>query len=305
MKTWQDKNSSLYDGLPYMEIEGENAVFPCIAEIKLDGEMVYVIEKDGIVYLANKQKHGRIRTDMPVTNVDIPKDSIFLAELVWGAGKSFYDFARHKLNQECNLGIFSCVKYKGKQLWGKMPYTEVREILEAQTFYNNKVVLIPAVQVQDAQELEDLFNKVVAGGYEGLVIKQPNSKYVNGKTYQWVKRKFQDEADLVICGYQTGTKRAKNLSVLVGHLVNGEVKFLTHVGGGFKNDEKTCLLKVLQQCKQIGKLKDDVLVEPKIVIKVLHNGIIRNVDGSANSLRHPRFDRFRFDKTVNEVDTIK
>ena len=305
MKTWLDKLNPIYEGLPYMEIEGESISYPCVAEIKLDGEFQYLIKKDGKTYLADKQVYGRIRTDMPVTNVDIPDNSVFLAELVWNAGKSFYEFARHKLDADCNLGIFSCVRYKGEDLWGKVPYTEVRDLLEKQTFYNNKVVLIPAIQVADSQELKDLFDRLVANGYEGLVAKQPNSKYVNGKTLLWTKRKFEDEADLVIVGYQTGTKRAKNLSVLLGHLVNGQVKQLTHCGGGFNLAEKATLLKVLQGCKVVGKQKDDILVEPQIVVKIIHNGIIRNPDGSANSLRHPRFDRFRFDKTVAEIDTIK
>lgn len=300
-----DKLNPIYNGLPYMEIEGERINYPCVAEIKLDGEFQYLIKQNGNVYLADKQVYGRIRTNMPITNVNIPDNSVFLGELVWGAGKSFYEFARHKLDANCNLGIFGCVRYEGKDLWGKATYTEVRQLLEEQTFYNDKVVLIPAIQIQDTEELQDLFEQITTAGYEGVIAKEPSSKYINGKTYQWTKKKFQAEADLVICGYQTGTKRAKNLSVLVGHLVDGEVKHLTHVGGGFSYDEKMSLLKVLQNCKQTGKIKDDILVEPKIVIKVLHSGIIRNIDGTANSLRHPRFDRFRFDKTVNEIDTIK
>jgi len=305
MKTWMNKLDPLYEGLPFMEIEGEMISYPCVAEVKLDGEFQYIIKRNGIVYLANKREHGRIRTDMPVTNIDIPDNSVFLGELVWGAGKDFYDFARHKLDPDCNLGIYGCIKYAGKQLWGKATYTETRQLLESLKFYTDKVVLVPAVEIHDTQELEDFFKQVVASGYEGLVIKQLDSKYINGKSYHWAKKKFQTEADLVICGYQTGTKRAKNLTVLVGHLVDGEIKPLTHVGGGFKYEEKMELLSALQGCPSIGKLKDDVLVEPKIVIKVIYNGVIYNPDGSINSLRHPRFDRFRFDKAVKEIDTIK
>lgn len=305
MKTWIDKLNPVYNGLPYMEIEGERITYPCMAELKLDGEFQYIINYEGTNYLADKQVYGRIRTDMPITNINIPENSVFLGELVWGAGKNFYEFARHKLDNNCNLGIFGCVRYLGDDIWKEATYTQAREILERQKFYNDKVVLIPTVVVSDAQELEDLFERVTANGYEGLVIKEFDSKYVNGKTYHWTKKKFQDDADLVICGYQTGTKRAKNLSVLVGHLVEGEIKHLTHVGGGFSNEEKMTLLGVLQKCPAIGRIKDDILVEPKIVIKVLHSGIIRNPDGTANSLRHPRFDRFRFDKAVKEIDTIK
>jgi ATP-dependent DNA ligase len=267
-----------------------------------------MIKKQGKLYLANKPEHGRIRTEMPAllsVEADIPDDSVFLAELVWGAGKDFYDFARHKLDPECGLGIFSCLKYAGVQLWGVATHEETRRLLEKQTFYNDKVALVPCVEVADKGELNDLFKRIVKLGFEGLVAKQKTSKYVNGKTYEQTKWKNQAEGDFVICGYQTGTKRAKTLSVLIGHLVNGEVKILTHVGGGFKQEEKETMLQVLQGCKQIGRMKDDILVEPKIVIKVIHNGVIRNPDGSVNSLRHPRFDRVRFDKTVKEIEALK
>jgi len=302
MKTWQDKHSSLYNGVPYMEIEGEKITYPSAAEPKLDGEFVYVIKTDK-VYLANKRQYGRIRTDMAVTDIDIPDNTVLLGELVWGEGKDFYAFARHKLDHNCNLGIFGCVRYNGQDL--NSTYAETRQLLESLNFYNDKVVLIPSIIVEDAEELTDLFNRITAVGYEGLVVKKLDSKYKDGRSYDWTKRKMQAEADLVICGYQTGTKRVKNLSVLVGHMLNGKIEPFVHVGGGFTLKEKLDLLSVLQGCKSTGKLGDDVLVEPKIVIKITHSGIVRNPDGSANSLRHPRFDRFRFDKTVNEIDTIK
>lgn len=305
METWQDKNSSLYDGLPYMEIEGINITYPSIAEVKLDGEFVYAIKNNGKVYLANKPTYGRIRTDMAVTDQLnlMPEGTVLLGELVWGEGKDFYEFARHKLDAECNLGIYGCIRWAGKVL--NSPYIETRQLLEEQDFYNSKVVLIPAVMVEDEEELEDLFNRVTAVGYEGVLIKKPSSKYINGRNYDWTKKKLQAEADLVICGYQTGTKRAKTLSVLVGHMINGEIKPFVHVGGGFTQEEKNILLGVLQKCPIIGKSDKDILIEPKIVIKIIHSGIVRNTDGSANSLRHPRFDRFRLDKTVEEIDTIK
>ena len=66
MRTWQNKDSELYEGLPFMEIRGEGFTYPCRVEPKLDGEFSYVIKKEGKLYLANKPEHGRIRMEMPV-----------------------------------------------------------------------------------------------------------------------------------------------------------------------------------------------------------------------------------------------
>lgn len=309
MKTWQDKNSPLYDGLPFMEIEGEGFTFPCRAEIKLDGEFSYVIKKEGKLYLANKREHGRMRSEMPVLNEiedKIPDDSVFLAELVWGGGKDFYDFARHKLDPDCGLGFFSCLRFAGHQLWNNLTYTATRDFLEQQKFYTPNAVLIPSVIVADQQELDDLYETIVAGGYEGLVAKTPESKYINGVTYEWTKRKFETEGDFVIIGFQSGSKRAKTLSVLIGHRVNGEIVPLSYVGGGFgsKTVMKETMLTVLSGMVT-GHKGVETYVEPKIVVKVKYNGVIHNPDGSINSLRHPQFRDIRLDKTVEHIDTVK
>jgi len=309
MRTWQDKNSPLYEGLPFMEIEGEGFTFPCRAEIKLDGEFSYVIKKEGKLYLANKKEHGRMRSEMPVLNEiedKIPDDSVFLAELVWGKGSDFYEFARHKLDPSCSLGFYDCLRYQGKQLWGKLTYSMTRDFLEQLKFYTPNAVLIPSVIVADQQELDDLYQIVVDGGYEGIVAKTPNSKYINGTTYEWTKRKYETEGDFVVIGYQSGTKRAKTLSILVGHRVNGDIVPLSYVGGGFgsKTVMKETMLTVLSGMVT-GHKGDETHVEPKLVVKVKYNGVIRNPDGSINSLRHPQFRDIRLDKTVEHIDTVK
>jgi len=305
MKTYQDKSSQLYDGLPFMEIEGEHIPFPCIAEVKLDGEFQYVVKKQGQIYLVNKKEHGRIRTDMPVTNsIDIPDDSVLLAELVYGAGTNFYDFLSHKLDPDLNLAVFGCLKYDGQEIWKTNDYLATRKLLESQTFYNKKVSLIPKAICRNQQELDSFYNLVVSKGFEGIVIKDPLSKYIDGQTGRWAKRKFVADNDFVIIGYQSGTKRAKNLSILVGHQVDGIIKRLTYVGGGFKLHEKDALLGALKTITT-GHSGDEYYVQPKIVVTVKHYGVIRNADGTVNSLRHPQFKCIRFDKVVHQVDTIK
>jgi len=305
MKTYQDKSSQLYDGLPFMEIEGEHIPFPCIAEVKLDGEFQYVVKKQGQIYLVNKKEHGRIRTDMPVTNsIDIPDDSVLLAELVYGAGTNFYDFLSHKLDPDLNLAVFGCLKYDGQEIWKTNDYLAARKLLESQTFYNKKVSLVPKAICRNQQELDSFYNLVVGKGYEGIVIKDPLSKYIDGQTGRWAKRKFMADNDFVILGYQSGTKRAKNLSILVGHQVDGRLKRLTYVGGGFKLHEKDALLGALKTITT-GHSGDEYYVQPKIVVTVKHYGVIRNADGTVNSLRHPQFKCIRFDKTPFQVDTIK
>jgi ATP-dependent DNA ligase len=308
MRTFQDKNSPLYEGLPFQEIEGDygrgdSVAFPHVLEPKADGEFQYLINVEGQTYLVNKREHGRIRKDMPVTNITIPENSVFTAELVSGAGTNFYDFLRQKLSPDNNLIVFGCLRYQGEDIWKTHNYVDTRRLLEQQTFYNEKVALVPRFIANNQAELDKYYQGIVGQGYEGIVIKNPLSRYVDGATYDWVKRKYQADNDFAICGFQTNTKQVKTLSILVGHMLNGVITPLTHVGGGFKATEKDALLqKLIPYVKK--KEGDDYLVEPSIVITVKHSGIIRDATGKANSLRHPQFKCFRPDKLVTQVDTI-
>ncbi len=305
MKTYQDKSSQLYQGLPFMKIRGEAVTFPCVAEIKFDGEFQYLISQGKKVYLVNKEEHGRIRTDMPVTNIDIPDNSVFLAELIYGKGNlNFYDFLRHKLSEDLNLAVFGCLRIEGQDIWKDYTYAQARQVLEQQKFYNGKVVLVPRFVAYNQTQLDDYYNRVIAQGFEGIVIKDPLSKYIDGETGRWVKRKFETENDLVICGFESGSKRAKTLSVLVGHRLDGKIVPITHVGGGFKAEQKDALLKVLQ-ANVTHREGAEYMVNPTIVVKVKHYGAIRDENGIIHSLRHPQFQGFRPDKAIEEVDTLK
>ncbi len=306
MITFQDKCHRLYEGLPFMEIRGEYIPFPCLAEVKLDGEFQYIIKEGGKVTLLNKKEHGRIRKDMSATcNLDIPDNTILLGELVWGDGKSFYDFARHKLDHNNNLGIFDCLRWDGEDVWKTHNHLDIRGLLEKQSFYNEKVCLVPKAVCRDKQELDTFYHRVISQGYEGIVIIDPYSKYIDGATGRRAKRKNVADVDLVIMGFQTNNKRVKTLSILVGHKVNGKIQEITHVGGGFgaTTVPKETLLSVLKDMV-IDVKGDDYYVEPKLVATIKHYGIIRNVDGSVSSLRHPQFCGIRFDKTVEGIDTI-
>jgi ATP-dependent DNA ligase len=306
METYQDKNSPLYEGLPFMKIRGETITYPCVAELKFDGEFQYVITKDNKVYLVNKREHGRIRVGMTCTNVKLPDNSVFIGELFYGAGKDFYEFARHKLTDDLNLALFGVLRLNGEDVWKTWKYYEGRKYLESlpQEAFSAHTTIVPKFVLQSEEDFNKAFSKVTSNSFEGLVIKGLLSSYIDGETKEWVKRKFEDDSDLAICGFQTGTKRAKNLSLLLGHSINGQIVPFVHCGGGLTNEQKDAFLKTLTPHVK-GKIKDDYIVTPKFVVRVKHNGVIRNPDGSPNSLRHPRFITVREDKSINEVDEIK
>lgn len=300
-----DKSSPLYEGLPFMEIEGELVTYPTVAEVKFDGEFQYLIKKDGRVYLINKKEHGRTRTDIPIlNNLAIPEDSVFTAELIYGNGTDFYEFARHKLTEDNNIAIHGCLRYDGVDIWKGNTYADTRKLLEAQKFYNSRVVLAPKQILYDKAQYDAFYNKVIAGGWEGIVVKDPLSKFINGATGRWVKRKYTADNDFVVMGFETETARAKKLSVIIGHKVGNNFVRLGHCGSGFEGNEKDALLKVLK-ANITSSHGNEHYVNPTLVITVKHHGIIRNTDGTVSSIRHPSFKTFRLDKLAKDIDTLK
>jgi ATP-dependent DNA ligase len=301
MKTWQDKNSSLYANLPFMEIAGNHIIYPCIAEIKFNGEFQYLINDGTGTYLVNKREYGRIRTDMKVTNIKIPEHSVFCGELIYGDGKVFQDFQRHKLTDDLKLVIFQVLKLNKQEIWKVANYTDQRKILEKQIFYNNDVFLVPNFKITNRNQFDDIFDRIVTKqGYEGLVTKDPLSPYINGETGRWYKEKFKGYANLAIMGF----KVIKDISLLLGHQVNGQLVPICHCGGGMKDDEKETFLRVLRPLA-IDKVGQDYMVKPKIVIRIKHGGVIRDANGNVSSLTSPQFEEVLVDKTLKEVDNIK
>lgn len=308
MRTWLDKNNPLYivggAPLPFMKLRGDKYEFPCAAEVKFDGEFQYVVKNGGDVHLINKQIHGRCRTDMPVTKIDIPDDTVLLGELIWHVGRDFQVFSRHKLDEQCNLIVFDVLRWGGQD-FSHEPYYKRRKHLTAQTFYTNKVMLNPMRLVYNKTDLDTFFDEVTGKDFEGLCIKHLTSKYYDGASREWAKKKFETDHDLAIIGFQSGTRRAKVLSVWLGYRKNGGLTPIAHCGNGLTDVNKNKLLALLQ-LDVIGKQKDDFLVTPKYVAKVKHNGTIYDENGDVSSIRMPRFigDVPRLDKGLHEVDTL-
>jgi ATP-dependent DNA ligase len=228
---------------------------------------------------------------------------VFLAELIYGAGKNFYDFARNKLTDELSLVVFDCLRLNGVDIYKTQNYAARRKICEQQTFYTPRVILVPRQIVTNRAEFDTYYNKIVAQGFEGVVAKYPTSMYFTGEQDDWTKVKHEADCDLAVIGYQTATKTVKNLSLYLGHMVSGQIVPLTHCGGGITNDLKTELLGKLQ-AKRTHTIKDDHFVKPEMVVTITHNGTVYNADGTVSSLRHPRFKCVREDKTISQIDEV-
>ena len=143
------------------------------------------------------------------------------------------------------------------------------------------------------QELVDLnteqglarFSKInsdaVAGGYEGIMIKDPKAVYECKRSVAWLKQKPFIEVSLTVVGTEEGTGR--NAGKLGALIVEGEDdgKFIrTNVGSGLTDSNR-------------GEFWNDRDSLIGGIIEVRADAITKSQDGEFYSLRFPRFLRFR------------
>lgn len=222
--------------------------------------------------------------------------------------------------------VFDVLYKDGKDLMD-LSYIERRKELE-KTIADGKVMKIVDVSfTKNHEEISRLNAEKKEQGFEGIIVKRVDSRYVPGRTgWRWVKMKEAEEAvarlvdtlDCVIMGYSVGKGKRVQFGVgqFLAGVVDGEkVKTITKVGTGL-TDEKLKELKrrlveleVRKKPKEYVVHKDldpDYWVEPKLVVELAADEITKSPKHTSGyALRFPRLVRFRDDKDVSSTTEIR
>lgn len=122
--------------------------------------------------------------------------------------------------------------------------------------------------------------KAIAGGYEGIMIKDPNAPYECKRTVSWLKLKPFIEVSLNVVAVEEGTgKNIGKLGALVCEGVDDGKAIRVNVGSGFSDSDRDTFWS-----------NRDALVGQ--IVEVRADAVTQNQDGSY-SLRFPRFLHFR------------
>jgi bifunctional non-homologous end joining protein LigD len=141
--------------------------------------------------------------------------------------------------------------------------------------------LLPGALVRLVHATEDgeaLAEAALASGFEGVIGKRRDSKYLAGKrSSAWVKVKPTTSAEFVVGGYTEGKGAREPLgALLVGYKEGDKLHFASHVGSGF--DDKT-LAKVKARLDALKRKTNPfaerpdlhsptIWVEPEVVVEV-------------------------------------
>jgi len=190
----------------------------------------------------------------------------------------------------------------------KEPLTNRKEMLNKIEF-NRPLINSPFTTLDSEESIARMFYESRSLGHEGLVLKDPASIYQPGKRGRhWVKLKKEldtIDAVIVIAEYGHG-KRAGVLSDYTFAVSdNDELKIIGKAYSGLTDeeiDEMTSKLKSIM-------IRDEgyrITVKPEIVLEVAFDGIQKSErHNSGYALRFPRIKHIRYDKGVNDIDTLE
>ncbi len=193
----------------------------------------------------------------------------------------FHVFDYVKLNSWQAQESIMKLKWKGNSL---------REVLGKKSKY---IKVLPFNRTaQTVEEIRREFEFFHDAGYEGIVIKDPESPYEFKRSKSWLKVKAKADADLKIIKIEKGDPGSKYEHILGSIVVAGVIKdkgkkrrIITHVGTGFSDKQRNEFFK--KRRSLIGK-----------IAQVEYQEIAETSDKKQNhnALRFPVFVRLRKDK---------
>ena len=157
-------------------------------------------------------------------------------------------------------------------------YATVRDALPNVAVLSYEAIDLDTDEGQD--QFRDINQRAIAGGYEGIMIKDPAAPYECKRTTAWLKLKPFIEVSLSVVDFEQGTGRnAGRLGAIICEGEDDGRRIRVNVGSGFSDSDRDSFWAESDQL--YGQ-----------VVEVRADAVTQNQDGTY-SLRFPRFLRFR------------
>ena len=275
-------------------------------EVKLDGvRAVTVIYPSGKIDMFSRNgkelnNFNHIKDEISKTfNISSIKEALVLdGEIVSDDFQTLMKQIHRKnssQNKDAKLFLFDLLplEYFKKGIYEKSYFSRIEELkkIHERFFIQSHVInIIDSVNVDLDTEKGEIefknFNKnSIINGYEGIMIKDPESFYECKRSTTWLKSKPFIEISLEVKDYEEGTGRNKGkLGAIIAEGMDEDKNFKTNVGSGFTDSQR----------KEFWEDKDKLIGQ---IIEIRADSISKSQDGENWSLRFPRFKSFRgFDK---------
>jgi len=274
------------------KVAGEKMV-----EVKLDGVRVLTIcYPDGTVtqFSRNgKEFHNFEHIKQQISKIEFTQAMVLDGEVMSSSFQDLMKQVHRKDNVEASdavLHLFDIVPLSEFNR-GSSTKTQLARSQELADWYTAHKTALPNVEILDYEILDlntdtgtDRFQEInklaIAGGYEGIMIKDVAAVYESKRTHSWLKLKPFIEVTLEVTGVEQGTGRNEGkLGALVCSGTDDGKDIITNVGSGLTDKDR----------EQYWDNRDSIINH---LVEVRADAVTQNQDGTF-SLRFPRFLRFR------------
>ncbi len=195
--------------------------------------------------------------------------------------------------------LFDLLELDGRDL-RPLPLMERKSQLRRSLKFQGRLRFTPHRRGDGEAALEDACRR----GWEGLIAKRVDSRYVSTRSRDWLKLKCVRAQELVIGGWTAPKGSRQRLgAILVGYYDDGTLRYAGKVGTGFDAAALELLGDELEKRERRSPPfsgrdlpRAAHWAEPELVAQIGFTEWTR--DGK---LRHPRYEGLRYDKPASEV----
>jgi DNA ligase-1 len=291
------------------------ATGPASVEWKLDGARIQAHRDGGHVRIFTRNLNevtsrlpgiAAVVGELPVRSLVLDGEALGLDEEAARPERFQQTMSRFGSHGPSTLAarFFDCLHRDGDDLLGR-PLVERLAVLEEVA----RPWRVPSILTDDAAEASEFFDRAVAAGHEGVMVKGAASPYEAGRRGgAWRKVKPVTTFDLVVLAAEWGHGRRQGwLSNLHLGARRGDGDFVM-VGKTFKGltDELLEWQTAELLAREVRRSGITVHVRPELVVEVALDGVqssTRYPGGLA--LRFARVKRYRPDKAPAEADGLE
>lgn len=182
------------------EKQGHKLKFPLIASPKLDGLRCMARKVDGVVTLYSRK--GTVFTSVPHINKALEGLNFDLldGELYNHKFKDNFEHITHLVRQQTPCAGHEEVEFHIFDMVTPEPYFKrLASMSDLMLGTPGCLCLVAAISVDDLAEIEQAYDTFAEAGYEGAMLRQPESLYEHSRSYglQKYKKFLDDEFEIV------------------------------------------------------------------------------------------------------------
>lgn len=196
-------------------------------------------------------------------------------------------------------------------LWLNGYSTEELPLIQRKELLKEALVETEVIKYSDhiAEKGIDFFSQMKKMKLEGMMAKKANSPYVeNHRTSDWLKIKFTNTEEAIICGFTEPRGSREGFGALIlGKYIDGDLTYCGHTGTGFSRESikelherlKKIVMKTSPFETKPRTNSPVTWIKPELVCEIKYSEITK--DGI---FRHPVFMSIREDKEPEEFNNL-